>query len=295
MKIGRKFRALKIIVLIGLAVILAAGAGLYLFVQSDAFDRWARDQIVSFLEGRFNVQVDLDRIDIAIFRNQVDIWGLRIHNRLHRREEPAISVPHLALNFSITSYFSPQASLDYVGIENLELRILEDPNDRLNLSNMFVIDDPEKAEPEDGSGMNVFRLAIAQIELTSGQIIYHDQPIFVTSESGSFQAALRFERADAEYRGNFEFEEFSLEINGFRLPRAGVGANFRYGQDYLYFSDLQVSSDAIRGTVNGGLEDLKSGVFEFETDLEVDLTALSEPDLSRFVSRGIVQTEGVMR
>ncbi|HUG43788.1 MAG TPA: translocation/assembly module TamB, partial [Acidobacteriota bacterium] len=47
--------------------------------------------------------------------------------------------------------------------------------------------------------------------------------------------------------------------------------------------------------VNGGLEDLKSGVFEFETDLEVDLTALSEPDLSRFVSRGIVQTEGVMR
>ncbi len=294
MKIGRKFLAIKIIVLIGLVFILAAGAGLYLFVQSDAFDRWARDQIVSFLEGRFNVEVDLDRIDIAIFRNQVEIWGLKIHNSLHRREDPAISVPHLILNFSITSYISPRATLDYVGIEKLELRILEDPNDRLNLSNMFVMDDPDKAEPDDGGGMNMFRLAIAQIELKDSLIIYHDQPIFVTSESGSFQAALRFERPDAEYRGNFEFDEFSLEINGFKLPSVGVHADFRYGQDYLYFSDLQVSSDAIRGTVEGGLEDLKGGVYAFGVDLEIDLTALSEPDLSQFVNRGIVRTKGEM-
>lgn len=283
-------RVLKFASLIIVVVVLIAASVLYLYVRSEAFDRWVGQQIVAFLEERFAVRVELDRVEVRLRRTQVELHGLRLFSRSFPRPEPALAFDRILVDFSITHFFRPAASLDELHLDRPAIRLLEDANGRLNFSNMFLPDEPRG----EGPGFSVTRLAIGQIRLRDGLLVYHDRPFQVDTVEGGLQAQLEFDPAERKYRVESELRQMDLGIDGFRVDNFHVLLHLDYWDDRLQFHSVSLEAPEMSARATGELS-LRDARYRFDTEVVTDLTALKEPDFSSVFETGQVQAAGTFR
>lgn len=288
-------RLLKIGILM-LAVVVVAGAfGLYWFLNSDSFDRWARQKAIDFLEQRFAIEAEIERLDIRLFENEVDIWGLILRNRAFPSQEPAIEIDRIVLDFSILTWFTPTARLDRLSLERPRLRFREDPNDRMNILNMFdPIRLPEKPS-DNGNGFSFLKLAIRQIELKEGLVLFDKDAILVDSTAESLDTEMRFVESGPAYQGRFSLSGFHLAIDQFVLPESSIASNFEYAGDQLHLSGLEYQSGGVLARLEGSIPGFSPFSYDFSVDLESDLRKLKQPDLSDFLDQGTIHTTGRFR
>ena len=280
-------RLIKIAAVTALSLVVIASIALYLFLQSNLFDQWVRNQIVSFLENRFAVSVQLESVDVRLFSQEVDLNKLAIFSTAQPREEPAIAIEHIALDFSVRSLWEPSVSLDSLLLVRPEIRLVEDPNDKLNLSNMFF----QKKEEDGGGGFSFVDLAISYTRIQDGLILYQDQPILVDSEQGDFQARFRFLPDQREYAGTLELTDFLLRVNGFSLPTATLVTDFAVGENHVELPNVRLTSQAVDAHLSGSISNLREFHYAFDVDLESRLTELTEPSFD-FIEEGVVQATG---
>jgi hypothetical protein len=282
------WRIVKKTALVFLALFLVLVSFVILFVSSGAFDKWVRDRIISELEGRFPVSVRLEGVRIGILETSVELRGLEIYGLVYPMPEPAIAIDRVKLDYSITNFFRPSVALDQLVLESLRLRLLDDPNDRLNFSNMFF----PTPRTRDGPGFSLTRLAISDVQITDGLVVYKNRPIDVQSSRGALQARISFDREQSQYRGHSRLENFELVVDGFALNRLTTSFDFEYEEDRLHFPSIALESDQVQGQVSGGVESFRNLAFQFHSDLEVNVPLIETPPVGEVIQRGIVRVMG---
>lgn len=197
--------------LVFLALFVLLVSFVLLFVSSGAFDDWVRDRIVSELERRFPVSVRLDGVRIGVLETSVELLGLEIFSLAFEDPEPAIAIDRVKLDYSITNFLRPSVALDQLVLESLRIRLIDDPNDRLNFANMFF----PTPRRRDGPGFSLTRVAISDVQITDGLVVYQNRPIEVQSSRGALQARISFDRDRSRYHGHGQLQDFELALDGF--------------------------------------------------------------------------------
>ncbi len=137
-------RLLKIATAVLLLSSLVLGLLLVVLLNSGFLDEWAKNQVIAALEKRFPVHVDLGALRLKLWEGILELEGLEVSNSQDPESEPAIEVGLVHLGFSISRYFSPTLLVDRISLESPRLRVVQDRNGRLNLSNMLA---PTPLEP----------------------------------------------------------------------------------------------------------------------------------------------------
>lgn len=282
---GRLFR----ILVATLMVVLIVGASLlWVYLNSNVFDRWLRTKIISFLEERFLVRVGLGSLDLDWIRARVTLHNLRISNRAYGEAEPAIEIDRIVLDYCLARYFFPSVSLDLLELDAPRVRILENPNGRINLSNMFFRPDPAKKKGR----FSLARIGIKRIVLRSGLIVYRDKPFDVQSAEGALNAELWLIPEEKKYQCRTDLQQFDLAIRGFSLTAVTASMAFDYLEDELRFSSLSLESDELDGEMQGAIGSLRNLTYQFQADITVDLTKLPKPDFSPYLDNGVINFKG---
>ncbi len=271
-----------------LLVVLLLGIAAFFFLQSEAFDRWIRTKVVETLEDRFAVRVELESVDFRLMGTQVQVEGLKIFNLTYPSPEPVIDIDSILVDFSITHYISPAASLDSLVLGSPRIRLLEDPNARLNLSNMFFSQGEEKTTGD----FSLTDLGIDRITIDDGLLLYRNQPLQFDTAEGGMSAQVRFIPESEKYEGEVGLAGLDLEVAGFTLTGMDTSFTFEYFSNQLLIPSLLLDSNEVDGQVSGAIQDLKTMTYEFDSDLTVDLPLLKTPDLSQTIQRGLVHLEG---
>jgi hypothetical protein len=282
------WRIVKRTALVFLALFVLLVSFVILFVSSGAFDEWVRDRIVSELEKRFPVSVRLEGVRIGVLETSVELLGLEISSLAFESPEPAIAIDRVRLDYSITNFFRPSVDLDQLILESLRLRLIDDPNDRLNVENMF---NPTPRE-RDGPGFSVTRVAISDVRITDGLIVYRNQPVEVESSRGALQARISFDHERSMYQGHGQLRDFDLALEGFGLTRLTIAFDFEHEDDRLHFPSIALESDQVRGQVSGGIHSFRELYFRFDSDLEVNVPLIETPPVGEVIQRGMVRTTG---
>lgn len=279
-------RALKIGFLVLLVAIVALGSALVLYLRSDAFDRWIRGKIVETLEKRYAVRVQLGEVDLNIFQTQFELRDLQIYNRMFPRAEPAIDVDRAYLDFTITSFISPSATLDRLILDRPEIRIIEDANRRLNISNMFVRGRRER------KGISLIDLAIAELTVRRGLVIFEDRPFYIDTSNGELNVEMKFIPEDEKYTGTARISRLDIRINGFGLRDVAGSMEFDYLEDQLRFPSFTLDSEELDVRAVGAITSLRAFIFKFETDISANLPKFARPKLSDYFQSGVVNLAG---
>ncbi len=279
------WRILKIGALAILALILVIISVVIIFISSGAFNRWAKGKVISELQTRYKVRAELGSIDIRLLQTEVELRDLKIYDKDYPGSAPTIALSRALVNFSIIHYFSPAATLDSVELDSLRLRILEDPNKRLNLHNMFFSGNKP-------SKFSLFKLAIGKLTVKDGLLVYKNQPIELETSRGGLDVEMRFQRPEVSYRGKVDLHGMSVVVHGFDLTNLNSEVQFQYVDDQMRFPSITLASDELKGKVNGALTKLSQEVYQFDTDLTVDVTKIKEPPLDKYFSKGNVQVKG---
>lgn len=292
----RRFFKYSILLILLLAALLIAG--LIVFIETERFDRWATQQMIRFLEDRFEARVEIGKVDVRLLQTEVEIWNFRLFNRRYPSEEPAIGIDHLLFDFSILSFFTPSVSLDELFLDSPVFRLLQDPNDRLNFANVFDPPRPEQRQPErppdeKRDGFSFVGLGVKRFDIRDGLFIYQREPFHIESARGGMDTHLRFYPQEEKYAGRTSFDELDVTINGFGLNDLHALIDFEYFENAVRLQAVRLESPGFEADVQGAITDLRNFVYRFENRVSIDLPTLERPDLRPHFQEGRITAEGI--
>ncbi len=242
-------RLLKIATAVLLLSSLILGLLLIVFLNSGFLDEWARDEVIAALEGRFLVHVDLEAFRLKLWEGILELEGLRVSSSQDPGSEPAIEVDLVRLGFSIGRYFSPTLLVDRISLELPRLRVVQDRNGRLNLSNMLV---SNPLKPVSGQPFLV-RVEVEELSIKDGILVYQNRPFRLDSAEGSLSANAHFS-PNGETTGHFALESLELAVGGFIFSQVAVSSDFRIMEQTLQISDFELSAPELSARIAGRLE-----------------------------------------
>lgn len=274
-----------IILIVFLAVLLGAG----LFLSSDRFDEWARTEAIGYLESRFQLQAHFGRMDVHLWRGRVVIDELQLVDRAYPGPEPAVSVEHAVVDFSILNYFLGKLPLDEVSLDGFRLNLRRDPNDRLNLANMFSSGKPQTSK---GGGFSPLKVKISSIRLHDAKVSYEDRMVEFNTNSQAFYLNLSYDPSGPSYNGSIELHALQLEVDNFPIPMTDFQSTFQVEENGIRFASIRTSSSAVTSKLSGAITNFSPFQFDFDVDLTATLPQLRKPDLSNVFDRGAVNLQG---
>lgn len=290
-------RFLKLCGLFTLVIVIGGGIAAYLYLKSSAFDRWIEERVVAYLQERFNVSVDLGKVDFEPFGWKVTIEDLALASSLYPEERPAIKVSKVVLNFEVLDFLKPEVRLNSLDLERPELRLLENPEGELNITQMFRPRRPPVTTP--GTERRPFspvRLAIGEIVISAGTFEFADSSVRFDTTGDNLQADLQFQSASQSYTGSLAIESFSLSVNEAEIPVSGIASEFSLFENSLDLRNTHIWSPQLDAQVRGRITDLRRLHYEIEVDhAQIRMPALTTPNLSSYVSEGTLETSGKLR
>jgi translocation and assembly module TamB len=284
----RRIVRILVSVLLGLLILLVVG--ITFFLESQTFDRWARREMVKYLEGRFAMRAAIGHVDIRLFDTEVELRDLRIWS-LREPDTPAIEIEHILVNFTITRLFGPAVSFDSLSLASPRFRLLEEDNRRLNFANIF--DDPARRRPG-GRPFSITGLAIHRLEISDGLIMYRDSPLEVETGQGGLSVSWQFaETPERRYLGEVGLSDLSIGVGDFRLTDSTGSVSFVLLDNELRIPEVDIQSREASVRASGSFSDLRARVFRFDTDVVVNLPLVTSPNLAEYFRQGTAHAVGV--
>ena len=283
-------RLLKIAIAVLLLSSLILGVLLVVLLDGGFLDEWARNEVIGVLERRFPVHVNLEALRLKLWEGILELEGLEVSNSQDPESEPAIEIDLVHLGFSISRYFSPTLLVDRIALVSPHLRVVQDQNGRLNLSNMLV------STPQEPLSERPFlvRVEVEELSIENGLLVYQTQPFRLDSAEGSLSANARF-FPSGETAGDFTLKSLDLAVGGFNFSQVAVSSDFEILGQTVRISDFELTAPELSARIAGGVEGWTELNAQFDVDASVVLPLLRKPDLSPYFQQGRIDFSGNLR
>ncbi len=258
-----------------LLVLLAAGIGTRLYLNSDHFHRWLRTTVAEALESRFPVQARLGSLEFGLLRGILEIRDLTIAGRDQPEQTPAIQLDRVRLNFSWLAAPLPKIGLDELDLDGLDLHLRREENGRLNLLNLFA-----PTPKPGGAGFSPVRLGIGRIALSRARVTYEDQTVEFTTDAAGFDVELDYVPEVPAYAGSIRLADLVFQVKDYRVPLNTLAARFRLLDNRLELTPADLASDLMSVHLEGSIHDLRELAYAFAAEIKSDPSRFTDPDLA---------------
>ena len=268
-----------------LSGLLLAAASIY--AASLKLDAWIKDWMVERLERQFSLAVEVGQLRVHLMETRLEIHDLRLFNRVYPVTEPAFESDHVLLDFSFTHFLLPEISLDHLRLDSPTVRLLTDPNQRSNLSNMFRRNGPDPIPAVSSTRLGIKRLVVHQ-----GLLVVEKNPVSIQSSDGAVTAELRYLPESGEYQGRASFTSLDLSINSMPVEDMGVFVDFEWADMSLRILSFEVDSEKLRLQAHGDVTLKDPLTYSFEGTASLSLKELAKPGGPSRFQGGILSLDG---
>jgi translocation and assembly module TamB len=151
---------------IGISLLLGIGALWYLHT-----DR-ARTLILNALNRRTSGTVSIQSHSFSLLSGRIDIWNLRIVDFF---QEEVAECDHLSLSLSWRQFLQGKLYVQSANIEKPRIRISVDPDDTLNIFNIFS-EPSSDSKTSDAQTGTFLPFVLDAVTLTDASLRYEDEP-----------------------------------------------------------------------------------------------------------------------
>jgi len=197
-------RVLKFVVLAALVVLLAV----CLAIWTGLADRWARHAFVAQLEKLTGGRVELGDFRFRLLRLRFQVTNLTIHGLEPERTPPLFHADELLVDFRVDSILRRKISLNELRVDHPAVHIRIEADGQSNVPAPKTTSTLKRPIRE-----RIFELAIRQLRLHDGTILYNDVRVPLAAEGGQFNFALDFHVPAAGrefYTGQLSWQQMIL-------------------------------------------------------------------------------------
>jgi translocation and assembly module TamB len=241
--------------------LLAIAVAVCLVVWTGLGDRWARRAIVGRLEQMTGGRAELAKFHFQPLRLRAELTGLTLHGREPENTPPFFHADSLFLDIRVDSFFRRKISLNEVRLDRPAVHVRVEADGRSN-----VPIPKSNAPPSQPWQERLFEIAIRQLRLNDGYILFNDVRVPLAAEGGQFRFALDYNSGVGAapgkpfYLGQLSWQQMLLAARRY-IPFA---------------SDLNVKFTLERDAF--ALNQLRWKLPQSDFDVEASLASFTRPD-----------------
>ncbi|HSR69504.1 MAG TPA: translocation/assembly module TamB domain-containing protein [Acidobacteriota bacterium] len=283
---------LKKILAIPAILLVLAVVFFFVYLNSGSFARRAQAWLVDWMEARYQVEVELDGLDLDIFRLRARLTGLRIFQRPRQYPEPALQFESVLVDAHLSVLFSDEIRLQRVDLNGPVLRLRSPQDGPFNLRAMFA--GKTAGAAGGGSGFDLGSLTIEELNIDRGRLIYNDRVLPITTTRFGFRGAVEAGITKGSYQGRLALSGLDLETEKVLIPSANVAVNLSGNMEGI--SDLRIDLDSapLKAALQGQIADFSSFAYQFQAEIESRVEDLKRPGFLDSLQSAPLRSRGTL-
>lgn len=270
-------------------VLLAAVAGLILYLNSDAFRATLRAKIVAELERASGGKVELQSLDWNLLSLHFEARGLTIHGREAAGETPYFYAAHITADARIVSLFSRKLALSKVTVDQPTLHLIFYPDGSTN-----------QPAPKPGaaegpvSAQQLFDLAVQDLEIVAGTLMLDRERIPFELKGEKLSAGLSYSRQERGYDGTIALSLLSARWRGIPQQRGQVELHVLLRQAEAEIKSFKVAAQ--QGTIeaHGTLRNYSNPEIALQYQASISLPEAARLAQAPHVLKGKAEVKGTL-
>lgn len=251
-------------------VIIAAVAGILIYLNSDSFRAMVRQKIVAELQRATGGKVEIQSLTWQLASLKFQAHGITIHGREAARDEPYLRVIDAKVRAGIVSLFRRKLALRSVAIDGLTLDFIIYPDGSTNQPS------PTSASSSVSAGApRLFDVAVNQVQVTHGIFLLNQERIPFDLNGQSLSARLSYSPVESGYDGEISVSLLSARWHNRPVQRGDVAVHVLLRQNQAEIKSLKLASGRNTLEASGTLLDYRSPHLTLNYTAKVDLLEIA--------------------
>ncbi len=270
------------------------------YVTTDSFQQVMRRRVVASLEKITGGRVELGELHIIPFRLRVDARNLIIHGREASDQAPFLRVDRLQAEMKIISFLSTTIGLHSLAFEHPVVHVIDYPDGSTNVPAPPVSRSFGRASgrpANEGPMEQLFSLAVAQIEVQRGELLWEDKKIPLDFVARDLTLLLNYSLLRRQYEARVVAASGATHFQHYPSFEWRADASLILARERADISSLTVNSGKSEIHCAGRLQDFHNPQLSVDYHGVADLSELAP--LARqaqgrigITRKGTVQFEG---
>jgi translocation and assembly module TamB len=255
--------------LVALALVFA------LLVWLGVIDRWARAAIVSRVEQMTGGAVELAGFHFDWWDLRAELDGFVLRGREPEGTEPFFRADRLVVDIRVDSLLRRKISLDEVRLERPQVHVRFDEAGRSNVPQPPV----QPASPGTPLRQRIFDLAIREVRIENGEMLFNNVRLPLVAEGGEFRFAFDY-HADGSggsyYTGDFAWQQMALAARRYLPFSSNLAARFTLTRENFTLDEFRWSLPDSELTASASLSSFATPAWDFRYQGRLSLGELRE-------------------
>lgn len=280
----KRFRFLLLVI----AVLATGIAAIIYLARTRAIHQYVLAKIIQKTQEATGGRVEIGDYDFHWLGLRADVYRLIIHGTEPDSAEPLVAVDHLDIGLRIVSILRGKVDLSDVAINHPVIHLFVGEDGTTNIPRPKV---PEKNQKP----VNLFDLAIQQLQIKRGELYYNDTRVPLSAELQNVETQIQLDIFAGSYSGSVRYKQGRVQFTDFNPFVHNLDVDFTAAATGLEFKEILVTTDQSRVSFRGNLTDYSNptaeGLFDATISTE-DLRTVLKVDS---VPIGQVATAGSLR
>jgi translocation and assembly module TamB len=262
-------------------------AALGWYSTTESFRTLVRDRLIATLERVTGGRVELGSIHTVPFHLQVEVRNLTIHGKEQPGEIPYAHVNSMMAQVKILSLLRSEMGVSYLVLDHPVIHIILYPDGTTNQPQPKVKQTSSKISAE-----QLFALAIGQLEVRQGELIWGDQKMPLDLSLRDVSADMSYSLFHGRYDGNILVGKADTAFSSYRPFAWTAEAHFSLARNQVQIHSLKGTSGRSRLQVSGQVMDFSQPKVDANYDINLDLGEAAAIARRPEVRRGALRLTG---
>lgn len=247
-------------------LIIAAIAGLLLYLNSDSFRAMLRQKIVAELQRATGGKVEIDSLTWELSTLKFQAQGITVHGREAAGEAPYVRANDARVQAGIVSLFGRKLALRSVAIDGITVHLIIYPDGSTNQPS------PAKAASNSSSaGGRLFQVAVNQVQVTHGVFVLNQERIPFELNGQSLSAGLKYSPAESGYDGQISITLLSAQWRHRPVQRGDIDLHVLLRQNQAEIKSVKLATGRSTLEASGTLRDYRNPHLTLHYSAKVEL------------------------
>lgn len=278
----RRFLSWAGIVVLGLVVIVAAGA--VVLLHSARFHRYLLAKAQTVASESLNAPVDLQNFALHFSPLGVDIYGVVIHGAAPYANTPVLQLQHAHVGIGISSLIHLRWYLTDLRLDHPVVRVFVDQHGASNL--------PRPKATQSKSGTTIWDLGIRHTVLDHGELDYNAQATPLSADLHNLEFRAAFSVPRQMYSGNLQYTNGSVVFGAYRPFVHNLDAAFDLTPSTFHLRRAQLSSGATQVSLTATATDFSAPHVEASYNITIDGAQVAQLMRNASVPAGLIHLAG---
>ncbi|HVU48923.1 MAG TPA: translocation/assembly module TamB domain-containing protein [Terracidiphilus sp.] len=268
-------------------LVIAAGAGITVLVNSDGVHRYLIEKAESAASARLGVRVRLENFAVHLATLSVDLYGISVDGSDPYAKPELLQVDHVQIGARIISVLARKWYLTSVQVDHPVVWITINENGKSNL--------PKLKSSGGGSGTSIFDLAIRHAVLDRGEVYFNSRPSALTADVRNLDFHAAFNTLFVQYSGKLAYTNAHVQYGGMRPIVHDLDVSFDATPSAFHLTQAKISSGASQVLLSATLKNYAKPEVQGQYEATIDGKQLGAILKSASVPAGLMRAAGTVR